>query len=167
MMVLRRAVGAVAALAVALWLGGLVTLGALVAPTIFSRVSMPWSADAMTVVFRRFDLVAMGCAAILLATEAVRAIAAVRAGRRFSRADHARAALSVLAAAAAVYEGTSISPRIADLHAAGVVRGMGPAGIELSRLHDLAETVGKAEVALLVAVVVLQVVTATRAPAEG
>jgi hypothetical protein len=162
-MVLRRVVGSVAALAVALWLGGLMTLGALVAPTIFSHVSMPWSADAMTVVFRRFDLVAMGCAATLLATEAVRAIARVR----FSRADHARAGLSVLAAAAAVYEGTSVSPRIAELHAAGVVRGMGPAGIELSKLHDLAETLGKTEVLLLVAVVVLQVVTATRNDASN
>jgi hypothetical protein len=160
-MALRRVVGTIGALAVALWLGGLVTLGVLVAPTIFSRVSMPWSADAMTVVFRRFDLVAMGCAAILLVTEAARAIARVR----FSRADHARAGVSVLAAAAAVYEGTSISPRIAELHAAGVVRGMGPAGIELSRLHDLAESLGKAEVGLLVVVVVLQVLTMARADA--
>jgi hypothetical protein len=84
----------------------------------------------------------------------------------FSRADHARAGLSVLAAVAAVYEGSSVSPRIAELHAAGVVRGMGPAGIELSRLHDLAETLGKTEVGLLVAVVVLQAVTAAASSAR-
>jgi hypothetical protein len=105
----------------------------------------------------------MGCAAVVLATEAVRAIARVR----FSPADHARAALSVLAAGAAVYEGSSVSPRIAELHAAGVIRGMGPAGIELSKLHDLAETLGKTEVLLLVAVVVLQAVTAAAAASSG
>ena len=40
-MLLRRVTGVVAMLAIALWLGGLVALGALVAPVIFSRVSMP------------------------------------------------------------------------------------------------------------------------------
>jgi hypothetical protein len=39
---------------------------------------------------------------------------------------------------------------------------MGSAGMELSKLHDLAELLGKTEVALLVVVVVLQVMTATR-----
>ena len=155
-MVLRRVLGVVAMLAVALWLGGLVTLGALVAPVIFSRVSMPWSADAMTVVFQRFDLVAMSCAAVLLATEAVRALARVR----FGRVDHLRAGVSALAAAAAVYEGASVSPRIAMLHAEGAIRGLGSAGMELAKLHARAELLGKAEVALLVVVVVLQGVTA-------
>jgi hypothetical protein len=150
---LRRVSSALAMLALALWLGGLVALGTIVAPVVFSRVSMPWSADAMTVVFRRFDLVAMGSAAVLLATEAARAIARIP----FARIDHVRAGVSVLAAAAAVYEGTAVSPRIAGLHAAGVVRGMGTAGIELSRLHDTAELLGKTEVVLLAAVIVLHV----------
>jgi hypothetical protein len=152
---LRRVCSAVAMLALAIWLGGLVALGALVAPVIFSRVSMPYSADAMTVVFQRFDLVAMGCAAAVLASEAARAIARIR----FARVDHVRAGISVLAAGAAVYEGTAVSPRIAGLHAAGVVRGMGPAGIELARLHDMAELLGKMEVLLLAVLVVLHVVS--------
>ena len=62
----------------------------------------------------------------------------------------------------AVYEGASISPRIAALHAAGAVRGLGDAGLELSRLHDRAELLGKTEVVVLMAVIVLHVVTATR-----
>jgi hypothetical protein len=158
--ILWRGASAIAMLAVALWLGGLVALGALVAPVVFSRVSMPYSADAMTVIFRRFDLVAMGCAAALLATEAVRAIARLP----FTRLDHLRAGVSALAAAAAVYEGTAVSPRIAGLHAAGVVRGMGEAGLQLSRLHDLAELLGKTEVVLLAVVVVLHVLSWRSAP---
>jgi hypothetical protein len=157
-MLLRRVVGSVALLAIAVWLGGLVALGALVAPVIFTHVSMPWSADAMTVVFQRFDSVAMSCAAVLLLTEAARAVARVP----FARLDHLRAALSVLAAVAAVYEGASVSPRIAALHAEGAVRGLGSAGMELSKLHDLAELLGKTEVALLVVLVVLHAVTSTR-----
>ena len=159
-MMLRRVTAVVAMLALAVWLGGLVALGALVAPVVFSRVSMPWSADAMTVIFQRFDSVAMASAAILLVTEAVRAIARVP----FARVDHLRAGVSVLAAAAAVYEGASVSPRIVMLHAEGAIRGMGSAGMELAKLHDMAELLGKTEVALLVVVVVLQVVTSTRHP---
>jgi hypothetical protein len=153
---LRTVTGIVGLLAVALWLGGLVALGALVAPVVFDRVSMPASADAMTLIFQRFDLVAMSCAAVLLATEAVRAVARVP----FARLDHLRAGTSVLAAIAAVYEGASVSPRIAQLHAEGAIRGLGSAGMELARLHDRAELLGKTEVVLLVLVVALHVWTA-------
>jgi hypothetical protein len=152
MRILRRVASVLGALAAAAWLGGLLSLGALVAPIVFSRVPMPFSADAMTVVFRRFDLVAMVCAAILLACEATRFAARVR----FARADQVRTVALVLAAAAAVYEGTSVSPRIAELHAAGAVRGEGPAGLALSGLHGVAEALGKAQVLLLVVAIVLR-----------
>jgi hypothetical protein len=150
-------------LAVAIWLGGLVVLGAITAPIVFSVAPMPQSADAMTLIFRRFDLVAMSCAAVTLASEAARAIARVP----FARLDHARAAVGVLAAGVTTYEGTAVSPRIAELHMEGAVRGLGPAGMELSRLHDLAEVLGKTAVLLLVALVVLQAVTASRAGRAG
>jgi putative copper export protein len=152
--VLQRTLSAVALLAAAAWLGGLVALGAVVAPVVFSMVSWPSNADAMIVVFRRFDLVAMSCGALLLATEAVRAIAGVP----LTRLDYTRAALSLLAAGAAVFEGVRVSPRIAQLHTAGAIRGVGGPGIELARLHDLAESCGKAEVWLLVVVVVLHAI---------
>jgi hypothetical protein len=150
-MVVSRVAAALGTLAAAVWLGGLLALGAFVAPAVFSRVPLPWSADAMTVVFRRFDLVAMACAAVLLACEAARVAVRVR----FTRADQARTLLLLLAAAAAVYEGSKVSPRIAELHAAGAVRGVGPAGAALSALHDTAELLGKAQLGLLVIAVVL------------
>ena len=160
---MRRAIRTAAAiasgLAAAVWLGGLLALGALTAPVVFAVVSMPQSADAMTLIFRRFDLVAMSCAAVVLACEAARAIARVP----FARLDHARAAVGVLAAGVTTYEGTAVSPRIAELHMEGVIRGLGPAGLELSRLHDRAELLGKTSVLLLVALVVLQAAAASRA----
>jgi Domain of unknown function (DUF4149) len=162
-MTLRRVSGAVALLALAVWLGGLLALGALVAPVVFSRVSMPSSADAMTVIFQRFDRVAMSCAAAVLGAEAARVIARVR----FAWPDHLRAGVSVLAALAAVYEGTSVSPRIVELHVAGAVRGLGTAGMELATLHDRAEVLGKTEVFLLAVAVVLHAVTVPRTPAPA
>ena len=124
----RRALPAIASvvggLAVAVWLGGLLALGAIAAPLVFANVSFPQSADAMTLVFRRFDTVAMTCAAIAMACEAAKVAARVA----FGRADHLRAGLTVVAAILAVVEGTLVSPRIAALHGAGVMRGMGVAG---------------------------------------
>jgi choline dehydrogenase-like flavoprotein len=154
----RRAVPAVASvvgtLAVAVWLGGLLALGAVVAPLVFANVSFPQSADAMTLVFRRFDGVAMTCAALAMASEAVK----VAARADFRRLDHLRAGVTVVASVLAVVEGTLVSPRIAALHAAGVMRGMGTAGETLSRLHDVAEALGKTEVVLLAVVLALLVV---------
>ena len=146
-----RVASVVALLALSVWLGGLLALGVVVAPVVFTMVSWPANADAMTVVFRRFDVVAMTCAALVLAAEAARALARVG----FTRGDHARALLASLAAAAAVLEGTRVSPRIAALHTAGAIRGVGAAGMELARLHDLAELCGKTEVVLLAVVVAL------------
>ncbi len=158
-----EAVGAGAAiasgLAVSLWLGGLVALGAVTAPIVFAVAPMPQSADAMTMVFRRFDIIAMTCAAVVLASEAARVVARVP----FRWLDHARAAVGVLAAAVTTYEGVDVSPRIAELHRAGAVRGVGASGLELGRLHGTAELCGKTAVALLAVVVILQALTrATR-----
>ena len=155
-----RIASSVALLAVSVWLGGLVALGALAAPVVFHVVPYPSNADAMTIVFRRFDLVAMGCAATLLTTEAVRPLLGVR----LVFVDHMRAALSVVAAGLAVFEGMRVSPRIAELHAGGAIRGLGPGGIELARLHDLAEDSGKAQLAVLAVIVILHVVALSRRP---
>jgi hypothetical protein len=155
---LSRVTATISLLAVGLWLGGLLALGAIAAPVVFSVVPLPTSADAMTVVFRRFDQVAMACGAIVLASEAMRVVGGVA----FARADQIGAAASVLACALAVFEGMHIAPRIAALHMGGAVRGIGDAGLELHRLHELAEACGKAEVLLLVVVVAAHVVALSR-----
>lgn len=144
---LSSALDALNLLAVALWLGGLVALGAIVAPTVFHNVPMPTAADAMTRVFRRFDRIAMACAAVAVITEALR----LRA-RPSSRAGWLAAGLVVVAAALAVVEGVHFSPAIESLHRSGAVRGRGASGQELDELHRWAERLAKIEVALLFAV---------------
>jgi hypothetical protein len=152
--VVQRVTAVVELLAVSVWLGGLLALGAIAAPVVFSMVAFPSNADAMTVVFRHFDRVAMVCATLVLSAEATRALARVS----FTVWDCARAIAGVLAAALAVLEATSVSPQIAALHAAGALRGIGSAGMELAHLHDVAEWCGKAQAMLLVGVIALEVV---------
>jgi hypothetical protein len=146
-----------------LWVGGLVALGACAAPIVFHVVPAPMSGDAMGAVFRRFDQVAITCAVVVLACEAVRlrSAPAVDSAQR-TVFERTRTALAVVAAAAAIYGGTRLSPAILALHAAGAVRGFGADGVELERVHQLAESVAKVEVVAGLLLLGLHVTTLRR-----
>jgi hypothetical protein len=164
---LGAAVLAVVCLAV--WIGGLTALGACAAPIVFRIVPAPFSGDAMGAVFRRFDVIAIASAVIVLGCEAVRILAA--RGASFSAggatlAERARTALAVVAGAAAIYVGVRLSPGIVALHVAGAVRGFGPDGLELERLHKLAESAGKIEVGAGLLLLILHVTTLARDEAK-
>lgn len=143
-------------MALAIWLGGIVALGACAAPIVFAKVPAPLSGDTMGAIFRRFDTVAMGCAVVVLAAEAVRSLA--RTGK-LSLWDRLRGGASLVAAGCAAYVGLVSSPAISALHAAGVVRGVGASGAELERVHHLAEILGKTEVLVGLLLIALHVAT--------
>jgi uncharacterized membrane protein len=145
------ALEALSLVALAVWLGGFATLGAVVAPLVFGIVSAPSSADAMTAVFRRFDSIAIVCAVVVLLVEGAHAVLR----RPLFRRDLARAGLAVAAAALAMVEALVISPHIARLHVGGAIRGIGAAGLELDRVHHTAESLAKTELSLLVVVLAL------------
>ncbi len=131
-------------------------LGAIVAPTVFREVPAPTSADAMTLVFTRFDKLAMTCAAIVAVAEVVR----YRLDRRaVTRVDVARLAIIASAGALAVIQGAWLSPAIVSLHESGAIRGLGPLGERLDRIHAWSERCGKTESLLLIVLVVLLVHT--------
>lgn len=144
----------VALLAAGVWLGGLLVLGAIVAPTVFREVPAPDSANAMTLVFTRFDKLAMLSAAVVAVAEGVRMRAV---STSTSRIDVARIAAIALAGLLAAIQGLWLSPTIVALHEGGAVRGSGPAGERLERFHAWSETCGKTEVLLLVVVIALLV----------
>src|SRR5260221_7243039 len=122
----------------------------------------------MGAVFRRFDVIAMSCGIVVLACEAVRirvagaSDAGVGRGRGATLAERARTALAAVAAAAAIYGGGRLSPGIVALHAAGAVRGFGASGLELERLHKLAESAAKIEVTAGIVLLALHVATLHR-----
>ena len=148
----RLIAGSIALLATGVWLGGIVVLGAIVAPTVFGVVPAPTSADAMTIVFVSFDRIAMTAAAIVSVAEVVRFRAAASPP---NRVDVARLAVIAVAGTLAVIQGLWLSPTIVALHRAGAIRGSGELGEKLERFHSWSETCGKTESLLLVALVVL------------
>jgi hypothetical protein len=145
----------VTVLALALWLGGMITLGAVVAPIVFSIVPAPVNADAMTLVFRRFDVIAISSAAVVLFCEIWRS----RITTELSRVDIARGVSLIGAGLLALYEGMIISPRVESLHRGGAVRGVGELGMQLESAHKAAEFVSKLEAFVLLVFILLYVVT--------
>lgn len=153
-------------LAVSLWLGGLVVLGTVVAPTVFRNVPPPYGADAMTLVFRRFDRIAMAAGVIGTVAEVVRLVRARRTSRAGTTSmawlDWARGAMITAAATLALAQGLSLSPTIEGLHRSGAVRGVGAQGQALDVVHHWAERSGKAQVGLLLAYLIVFSLNAAR-----
>ncbi len=143
-------------LAASLWLGGILVLGAVVAPVVFRVVPPPINADAMTLVFRRFDGVAVACAVIVLVAEAARA-----------SAEHARLGISGVirvgaalgGSALAAWQAFNLAPKIEALHRSGAVRGVGDLGAQLEAAHRLAENEATVQVVLVAAFLIASVLS--------
>jgi hypothetical protein len=130
-----------AVLALVLWVGGLVALGALAAPAAFDVLGAQGAAGrslAGSVVgetLRRFNLVAYCCGGVVLLSLAVRGVLGPRP-RRFAM----RMAGLVLMIAAAVYAGVAVAPQIARAQqtigaAPSTLDPTDPRRIEFGRLH--------------------------------
>ncbi len=163
---LDRIAATVAAIALGLWGGGLVALGACAAPLVFGLTPFPFSADAMGAVFARFDKIAVGASIVVLGCEVLRTAVEVRKNGRGPLAARIRRYLGMVAALLAIYGATQLTPAILRLHQAGIRRGVGPDGELLETLHRRAELVGKATVPLAALLVALHVATVRSARDE-
>ena len=132
----------VALLALVVWVGGLIALGAIAAPAIFDVLGAQQIADGRLLagatfgeILRRFTLVAFGV--LLLGTLIVRAILGPRP-RRFAW----RAALATLMLATTAYAGIVVAGRIRDIQrtirvAPSSLPENDPRRIEFGRLHGM------------------------------
>lgn len=130
--------------------GGLLALGAIVAPAVF-RSGLAGAADLMTTIFTRFDRVAIALCVLALLGEA--ASVTLRGGP-MTRPRIARGALVVLFALGVATQSGYLSPKIARMHSEGVQRNVGEAGAEFDRTHNWSSRVGKLTVSLAIAAVV-------------
>jgi hypothetical protein len=140
MLVLRYA----ALLTLVVWVGGLVVLGGIAAPSVFDIIGARGIADARLLagatvgeMLRRFSLVSYAAGTALLLTLVIRAVLGPRP-RRFAW----RAAATVIMLATSVYAGVVVAGRIARLqHEIGAApSSLAPEDarrIEFNRLHGL------------------------------
>ncbi len=140
MLVLRYA----GLVALTLWVGGLLVLGAIAAPSIFEVVAARDIANHRVVagaifgeILRRFHVMSFACGAVLLSTLVLRGVMGPRP-IMFA----ARVGIAFLMLAATAYSGLIVAPRIAQLQAsAGVAPSSlperDPRRVEFGRLHGL------------------------------
>jgi hypothetical protein len=133
-----------AVLAIAVWAGGLLALGAIVAPAIFEVIALRHVAEGRVLsgaifgeAFRRFHLVTYGCGGVLLLSLVIRRILGPRP-RRFA----VRFGIATLMLAASLYSGLVISPSIATIQqqvgpgvAVVSLDASDPRRLEFGRLH--------------------------------
>ena len=155
--VIDRVATSLAVLAAGALVGGLVALGAGAAPLVFGMLPRAIAGNVMGAIFSRWDRVAMGASGMLLVAEIVRTWASGARARQLPA--RLRRIASVLVALCVAYIGTSLSPRIMELHRSGVHRGEGEQGAELEAVHRRAELVGKIEIVLALGLVALHVFT--------
>src|SRR6185436_16135375 len=132
----------VSLLALTLWLGGLIALGAIAAPSIFQTVDAQHLADGRVLAgaifgeaLRRFHHLSYACGAVILAGFIARAVLGPRPLRLAIRMVIAVAMLG-----AAAYSGVVISGRIAQIQseirvAPSSLPEQDPRRVEFDRLH--------------------------------
>lgn len=155
--IVERVAATLGVLAAGLYIGGLVALGACAAPVVFRVVPTPFAGEAMGAAFARFDQMAIGACVVALGSEIARTWAAGPSGRTI--AARIRRFCAILMALCATYVGMALTPRIGELHRAGVRRDETPQGRVLDAIHHRAETVGKAGILFAASFVALGIFT--------
>ena len=134
----------VALLTLVIWVGGLLALGAIAAPSIFAVLAITQPDDGRMLagalfgeMLRRFHLVSYGAGALLLGTLILRRVLGPRP-RRFAW----RAGLATVMLAASACSGLVVATRIAGIQAESAsplraFRWTTPRRVEFGRLHGL------------------------------
>ena len=155
--IVDRIAASLAVLAAGTYIGGLVALGACAAPFVFRLTPAPFSGDAMGAAFARFDQIAIGASVVALGTEVVRTFVAARTARTITQ--RLRRFCAMFMAFSAGYVGLMLTPRITELHRAGVQRDGSPQGMLLDAVHHRAELFGKVGIVFAFGLVVLSIFT--------
>ncbi len=139
-------------LALSLMIGGMLALGAFVAPAIFGNLPLDEAAKVMTLIFRRYDGVMFVGLILIVFGEVVR----MATSDAFSRLVHRiRYVGVVLLVCLSLFSLFVVNPKIAQFQHQGVVRGVGKAGIALDQTHRQAEMLYKTELSLEVLILIL------------
>jgi hypothetical protein len=150
----------VATLAMALWLGGLLALGALAAPVVFGELERDIAGTVMGTIFGKFDRMVLVLVLVFAVAEAVRIyIDRDRLGGALARARLGLAALLVILA---LISSLWLTPGLNEMFAEGVRRGVGEAGQRMDRMHAWSETLGKAAAACAAAWIAIGIITGRR-----
>ncbi len=131
-------------LGLALILGGIFTLGALIAPVMFGTFPREDAGAVLTVVFRRFDMVVLICLGLIVVGELLR-LWAHDVAFTMGVLAWIRYGLMGLLAVGIIISTQIIDPKIEAMHQAGIRPDATEQGLEFNRIHKQSEKLYKAE----------------------
>lgn len=137
-------------LGLAVLIGGMLALGAFVAPTLFHHLPLQQAGQMMTMIFRRYDMVILAGILMLVAGECLRLLVL---GLPTFIIARLRLLLVMLLTGIAVFSLWRLHPQLEAYQRQGVTRGIGIAGQQFDRMHRQSETLYKTQ--MLLAVLVL------------
>lgn len=146
-------------LGLALMIGGMLALGAFVAPAVFGNFPREAAGLVMTRIFRRYDAVLLVSLILVFAGETIRTVFLGSFGRWL---DRVRYAVMIVLAVLTLFTVLIVHPQIESFQQAGVRRGVGEQGMAFDRLHRQSETLYKGGLALAVILLVLASIPAPR-----
>lgn len=139
---LTRVTRQLEALALAIMAGGMLALGAFVAPAVFHTLPLAQAGPLMTGLFRQFDVVLLVGLVIVVLCEVVRVL---RAGVGSVLSVRVRLGLVCVLVLLNTWSLGVLHPKIEAWQVAGVQRGVGPEGKAFDGDHKQSEAVYKAQ----------------------
>jgi hypothetical protein len=149
---------ALQALGLSLMIGGLLALGAFTAPVLFKQFARPEAGTAMALIFRRYDVVLLAGAVLVMLGELLRLWFS---GRSFGETlaggwlQGFRMGALVALLVCIFYGTLHVNPRLETLQKAGVYGHGAQAVQEFQALHKRSEQVAKFQLSLAVVLLVL------------
>ncbi len=133
-------------LGLALMVGGMLAIGAFCAPVIFKQFPRHEAGAALTIVFRRYDMLLLIALGLVLAGEVGRYLSGVFVSLHWS--NLLRYGLIVLLSGLMIYSTQFVNKEIERMQHAGIAPNATPEGIAFSKTHQLSEKIYKAEMLL-------------------
>ena len=138
----------------ALVLGGILTVGAFVAPVLFKQFPREAAGAAMTIIFKRYDIVLLISTGLILGGEALRVI--TTGWPKMGVFSGLRMGLMLLLAGIIVYSALNITPQMTAMQDKGLA-GHPELMFQFGQLHQMIEKLYK--VAVVFAAVLLGMAT--------
>ena len=137
----------------ALMIGGMLAIGAFAAPVIFRQFPREEAGTALTLIFRRYDIVLLVALGLVLAGEIARYLSGVFEANQTM--NLVRYGLLVALTGLMLYSIQVVNAKIEAMHHQGVQRSGTPEGQEFHRVHVLSEQLYKIEMFLAMGLMVI------------
>jgi hypothetical protein len=139
-------------LGLALMIGGMLALGAFVAPAVFGHFPREEAGKVMTLIFRRYDYILLPSVGLIALGEILRTWVHGYSTHIVARV---RYVVFIILVVLSLFSILVVNPKIEAYQHAGALRGVGAEGIAFDSLHRKSEALYKSELLLAIILLIL------------